>query len=163
MQLGDSIYSIPAPPVPPKSMSKQDKCHWCYPWAHRTLTRLRALCSASMSVKRPSLSSSLPGWYQTEKSKHRGSCQAQHPLSTQRLPAVTCPQAGRPWLGPPAGDLTDRSALTHAVCSHAEQVAWISADILTIYLKRKFVINTGLLRESLQPKEHTVVEGRPLE
>jgi hypothetical protein len=30
-------------------------------------------------------------------------------------------------------------------------------------LKIKCVINMGLFRESLQPKEHTVVEGRLLE
>lgn len=68
----------------------------CCLWAHRTLTRLPALCWACTSAKRPSLSSSLPGWHQTEKSKHRGSREAQHPLSTQRLrpQALRVPRLG---------------------------------------------------------------------
>lgn len=72
------------PPQVPRHLPNLCPSLWCCVWTHRTLTRPLALCSMHTSAKRPSLSSSLPGWHQTEKSKHRRSCQAQHPLSTQR-------------------------------------------------------------------------------
>lgn len=111
------------------------------------------LCKATISLQQ-----SAPGWYQTEKSKHRGSCQAQHPLSTQRLQShVLRLDAAVGWVILQEATLTRQlSQSLYLYCISSLDFRGHRYDVLKI----KFVRKMGVFRESLQLKEHTMVEGR---